>query len=140
MLIYADTLLVLSILLTMVVLQSIIATGAHRKQSAYIPGIVDDKLDHFSFVFRSHRTFQNSMENVPLFVLTSLVAIALEASTSTLFWTAIVFTLARLVHMVLFYKIATNKNPSPRSYFFMVGLIAQLFLLGLIISTAIDKL
>jgi uncharacterized MAPEG superfamily protein len=80
------------------------------------------------------------MENVPLFVLTSLVAIALEASTSTLFWTAIVFTLARLVHMVLFYKIATNKNPSPRSYFFMVGLIAQLFLLGLIISTAIDKL
>lgn len=129
MALYSDSIFVLTLLVCMVVLQAIIATGAHRKQTEYIPGVVDDKLDHHSFVFRSHRTFMNSLENVPVFVLTAMLAMLSGIDAATLYWTVVVFAVARLVHMVLFYKIATNKNPSPRSYFYMIALIAQLFLL-----------
>jgi uncharacterized MAPEG superfamily protein len=119
----------------MVVFQALVAARAHRKQEQYIPGVVDAQLDHHSFVFRSHRTFLNSLENVPLFVLTAMVAIAANVEAYHLFTVALVFAIARFIHMVLFYKIATNANPSPRSYFYLIGLIAQIYLLGLIFWT-----
>ena len=131
---YLSTLFILNLLVAMVVLQAIIATVAHRKQSQYIPGVVAAELDHHSFVFRSNRTFMNSLENVPLFLFSALIAMAVGVASSTLYWIALVFTVARAIHMVLFYKIATNKNPSPRSYFYMIGLIAQLTLTGVIFS------
>jgi hypothetical protein len=34
--------------------------------------------------------------------------------------------------MALYYSIATEKNPSPRSYFFLVGLAANITILALI--------
>jgi len=40
-----------------------------------------------------------------------------------------VYAIARLLHMALYYVIATEKNPSPRSYFYMVGNVATLVLL-----------
>lgn len=126
---YADSVFLLTLLVTMVVLQALIATAAHRKQKQYIPGVVDDKLDHYSFVFRSHRTFLNSLENVPVFVLTAMLAMFAGIEAATLYWAVMVFLIARVIHMVLFYKIATNKNPSPRSYFYMIALLTQLFLL-----------
>ena len=126
---FTDSIFLLTLLVTLVVLQALIATGAHRKQTEYIPGVVDDKLDHFSFVFRSHRTFLNSLENVPVFILTAFLAMFAGIDATTLYWTVMVFLIARVIHMVLFYKIATNKNPSPRSYFYMIALLAQVFLL-----------
>lgn len=129
MTLYGDSIFVLTLLVAMIVIQAIIATAAHRKQTEYIPGVVDDKLDHHSFVFRSHRTFMNSLENVPVFVLTAMLAMFSAVDAQTLYWSVVVYTAARLVHMVLFYKIATNKNPSPRSYFYMIALLTQLFLL-----------
>ena len=127
---YTDSLLMLTTLVAMMVVQSFIATLAHRKQSKYIPGVVAAELDHHSFVFRSHRTFMNSLENVPLFILTALLAMFLNFDPATLFWTTVVYLLARTIHMLLFYKIATNKNPSPRSYFYMIALLTQFYLLG----------
>jgi len=125
----------LTALVAMMVLQSFVATLAHRKQKSYIPGVVASELDHHSFVFRSHRTFMNSLENIPLFILTALLAMFLNFDASTLYWTILVYFVARLIHMVLFYKIATNTNPSPRSYFYMLALLTQVYLLGAIFLT-----
>ncbi|MCP8899864.1 hypothetical protein M6D89_11195 [Gilvimarinus sp. HB14] len=33
--------------------------------------------------------------------------------------------------MILYYAIATEKNPSPRSYFFGIALLAQIGILGM---------
>ena len=134
---YSSSLLILSLLVLIVVLQSLIATVAHRKQSQYVPGIVDGTLDHGSFVFRSHRTFQNSLENVPIFALSVILAIFIGLSSTTVFWCTLIFTFARLIHMVLFYKIATNKNPSPRSYFYLIGFFTQLTLSVMTVLAAI---
>jgi len=131
---YTNSLFILTLLIALVVFQALVATIAHRKQAQYIPGVVDSKLDHHSFVFRSNRTFMNSLENVPLFILTALIAMAIQVEASALYWTSLVFTLARLVHTVLFYVIATNKNPSPRSYFFIIGFFAQIYLLYLVFA------
>jgi hypothetical protein len=34
--------------------------------------------------------------------------------------------------MALYYAIATEKNPSPRSYFFLIGIIANVVMLVLL--------
>ena len=119
------------IIFTMIA-QSLIATGAHRKQTQYVPGVVDENLGHDSFVFRSHRTFQNSLENAPLMLFTAFLAILVGLSPSSLAWAAWIFAIARLIHMVLYYKIATEKNPSPRSYFYVIGMLSNIVLIVMI--------
>lgn len=103
--------------------QNIIAAIAHRKQGSYVPGKVSEELSHDSFVFRSHRTFHNSLENIHQFTLPAIMCILIGASPSILAWLVWIYALARLVHMALYYVIATEKNPSPRSYFYMLGVL-----------------
>ena len=115
-----------------VIAQSLIATGAHRKQAQYVPGVVDEKLGHDSFVFRSHRTFQNSLENAPLMLFTAFLAVMVGLGPGSLAVTTWTFAIARLIHMVLYYAIATEKNPSPRSYFYVIGMLSNLVLIVMI--------
>ncbi|MEO9943825.1 MAPEG family protein [Paraglaciecola sp.] len=129
---YHNVLFVLLSLLALMLVQQIVATVAHRKQKNMVPGVVDSQLDHHSFVFRSHRTFMNSIENVPVFVLTALVGLLVGVESQSLLIVSSVFLVARFIHMVLFYLIATNTNPSPRSYFYMIGLLSQIYLIGLV--------
>ncbi|MDT0583394.1 MULTISPECIES: MAPEG family protein [Alteromonadaceae] len=118
--------------LIMVLVQWGVATFSKAKQPNAVPGKVDQDLSHDSFVFRAHRTFQNTLENSLLFVATVLFGIAIGQQGlwfGVLVW---VYVIARIIHMALYYAIATEKNPSPRSYFFMLGLLANVALLGLL--------
>ena len=129
---YDASLWALLVMVFTVLLQSLIATGAHRKQSQYVPGVVDENLGHESFVFRSHRTFQNSLENAPLMVFTGVIGMLAGLSPTSLAVALWVFAIARLIHMVLYYKIATEQNPSPRSYFYLIGMLSNLVLVVMI--------
>ncbi|MGM0630674.1 MAG: MAPEG family protein [Pseudomonadota bacterium] len=115
--------------LVILLVQWLIASGQKAKQPGAVPGKIDDSLSHSSFVFRAHRTLMNSLENYPLMLGTVFLAFFVGTSA---FWTGLfiwIFAIARLIHMILYYKIATEKNPSPRSYFFMIGLAANVALL-----------
>lgn len=114
-----------------VFVQNIVAAVAHRKQSHYIPGKVSEDLSHSSFVFRSHRTFHNSLENIHQFTLPALLCIFLGASTTLLAILVWSFALSRIAHMALYYAIVTEKNPSPRSYFYMIGTVCTFGAYGL---------
>ena len=127
---YTTSLIGLWLVLTTITLQAVIATGAHRRQSKLVPGIVDPALSHDSFVFRSDRTFRNSLENIAPFFGLSVLAMIAGFSPDRLAIVIWVYALARLLHMILYYRIATEKNPSPRSYFFMIGLLATIYLIG----------
>lgn len=127
---YTTSLIGLWLVLTTITLQAVIATGAHRRQSKMVPGIVDPALSHDSFVFRSDRTFRNSLENIVPFFGLSVLAMLAGFSAERLAIVVWVYALARLFHMILYYRIATEKNPSPRSYFYMVGLLATFYLIG----------
>lgn len=124
---------ILVILLTMLI-QAIVAMNIKASQPGAIPGKIDPHLSHTSFVFRTHRTFMNTLENSPIMLATCFLAIL---SGTNVFWTSLLiwtYALARIMHMILYYVIATEKNPSPRSYFFMTGLIANIVLAGFIIA------
>ena len=127
--IYHTTLSGLWLVLATISVQALVAVGAHRRQKKMIPGIVDPKLGHDSFVFRSDRTFRNSLENIIPFFGLSVLAMLAGFDAGRLGIVVWVFALARLVHMVLYYRIATEVNPSPRSYFFIIGLFASAYLL-----------
>jgi uncharacterized MAPEG superfamily protein len=40
-----------------------------------------------------------------------------------------VYAIARIIHMALYYVVATEANPSPRSYFYIVGFVANMVVL-----------
>ena len=125
------------VILATLLLQLLIASVTKAKQPGAIPGKMDPDLGHASFVFRSNRTFMNSVENAPAMLGTALLAILAGAST---YWTGILvwtYALARLVHMVLYYAIATDINPSPRSYFFLLGFAANAVLLGVVAAALV---
>ena len=127
---YITSLIGLWLIMTTITLQAVIATGAHRRQSKMVPGIVDPALSHDSFVFRSDRTFRNSLENIAPFFGLSVLAMIAGFSPDRLAIVIWVYALARLLHMILYYRIATEKNPSPRSYFYIIGLMATFYLIG----------
>lgn len=129
---YTPVLAALFVMLATMLLQTIVATAAHRRQKHYIPGVINESLGHESFVFRSHRTYQNSLANVPLMVLTSMLAILAGVDMAVLQVMAWIYALARIMHMILYYVIATEKNPSPRSYFYAIALLTNL---GLVLVT-----
>ena len=105
-----------------------VAVRVHRRQKGgYMPGIVKTELDHSSIVFRTYRTYQNSIENViPIFGM-SVIAILSEYSAYKLSIIIWVYAIARIIHMGLYYKIATKKNPSPRSIFWAIGFLANFY-------------
>ncbi len=116
------------VILFTALVQTLVATAAHRKQAVYVPGQVDKELGHQSFVFRSHRTFQNTLENILLMLGPAFLAILAGMDSYWLGVLVWVYAAARIVHMVLYYAIATEKNPSPRSYFYMIALLSNLVL------------
>ncbi|WP_166425491.1 MAPEG family protein [Paraglaciecola sp. 20A4] len=115
--------------LVMLLVQWAVATFSKAKQPNAIPGKIDENLSHDSFVFRSHRTFQNTLENSALFVGTVLFAFVLNFQSPIFALCVWVYLAARVVHMALYYAISTEKNPSPRTYFFLIGLLANVVML-----------
>ena len=115
--------------LVMLLVQWAVATFSKAKQPNAIPGKIDENLSHDSFVFRAHRTFQNTPENSALFVGTVLFAFLLNMQSPVFAICVWVYLAARVVHMVLYYVISTEKNPSPRTYFFLIGLLANVVML-----------
>lgn len=115
--------------LVMLLVQWAVATFSKAKQPNAIPGKIDENLSHDSFVFRAHRTFQNTLENSALFVGTVLLAFTLNLQSPIFAICVWVYLAARVVHMVLYYIISTEKNPSPRTYFFLIGLLANVVML-----------
>ncbi|ROS05358.1 putative MAPEG superfamily protein [Sinobacterium caligoides] len=122
----------LFVILSTLVLQTLIAAFSKASQPGAVPGKIDPELSHESFVFRANRTLANSLENIPAMLGSSILAILVGVDShwcGILIW---IFALSRLLHMVLYYSIATEKNPSPRSYFYLSGLVANIILLILI--------
>ena len=127
---YQSTFIGLWLIIATIIIQAMVAVRIHRRQEGgYLPGVLKPSLDHTSIVFRTHRTLQNSLEN--LIPLLGLVVIALMSGYDTnklsiVIW---IYAISRVVHMILYYKIATNKNPSPRSIFWAIGFLSTFYLM-----------
>jgi len=116
-------------LLSLVVIEAIIAMGASRSQKKYTPGILNSDLGPESFVFRSDRAFKNSLENIVPFLGAAIISILLSMDPMRLARLILVYVLARYIYTAVYYSIATRKNPSLRSLFYLVGLIVTIIML-----------
>tara|TARA_B000000475_G_scaffold102817_1_gene83459 strand:- start:360 stop:782 length:423 start_codon:yes stop_codon:yes gene_type:complete len=127
---YQSSLLGLWVILATMVIQAMVAVRMHRRQEGgYKPGILKPSLDHSSIVFRTHRTFQNSLENIIPLLGMALIAILSGYGSFKLSIIVWIYAIARIIHMILYYKIATKKNPSPRSIFWAIGFLTNLYLM-----------
>ena len=116
-------------LLTLIVIEAIISIGASRTQKRYVPGTTNPDLGPESFVFRSDRAFKNSLENIVPFLGAAIVSILLSMEPLRLARLVLVYVLARYIYTAVYYSIATRKNPSFRSLFYLVGLIVTIIML-----------
>ncbi|RAJ96402.1 MAPEG family protein [Aliidiomarina maris] len=126
---YRVALIGVGLLLLMVFVQWMVGNGRKAKEAGALPGTPPKHLSHQDFTFRAWRTHQNTLENLGTMLGASFLAIVAGANP---FWVALlvwVMLFGRLVHMILYYAIATDKNPSPRSYFFGLAWLANLALL-----------
>ena len=106
--------------------QWVVATMVKARQPGAIPGKLPENLSHDSLVFRTYRTYMNSLENAPMILGATALAWLVDAS---IFWLSFwlwIYVIARVGHMALYYAIATERNPSPRSYFFVLGVVANI--------------
>ena len=91
--IYNSSLIGLWLILVTIVLQAMIAIRVHRAQKGgYTPGVLRPELGQSSFVFRAHRTFQNSMENIVPILGLAFIAIFAEYSAfklSVIVWVSV---------------------------------------------------
>ena len=100
---YQSVFLGLWLILATIIIQAMVAIRVHRRQKGgYKVGVIKPELGQSSIVFRAHRTFQNSLENItPLLgmtiigVLTGYGAFKL----SVIVW---IYALARIMHMILY--------------------------------------
>ena len=128
--IYNSTLTGLWLILTTIVVQAMVAIRVHRRQKGgYNVGVIKPELGQSSFVFRSHRTFQNSLENIIPMLGMVILAILAGYSSSKLAAVVWIYAIARIIHMCLYYKIVTDKNPSPRSIFWAIGFLTNIYLI-----------
>ena len=128
--VYQSSLIGLWLILVTIMIQAMVAIRVHRAQKGgYTPGVIKPELGQSSFVFRAHRTFQNSMENIVPILGLAFIAIFAGYSAFKLSIIVWVYAIARIAHMVLYYKIATEKNPSPRSIPFIIGFFANFYLM-----------
>ena len=126
---YQFVFLGLWLILSTIVFQAIIFIRAHRRTKGYKVGVMDASLGQDSFLFRSYRTFWNSLENiVPLFGM-AVIAVLSGYNPETLSIIVWIFAITRIIHMLLYYFIATEKNPSIRSLFYIIGFIANIYLM-----------
>ena len=126
---YQTVFIGLWLILSTIIIQAIILIRSHRKQRGYKVGVMDSSLGQESFLFRSYRVFWNSLENIiPIFGM-ALLAILSGYNSSTLNSIVWIYALTRIMHMFLYYFIATDKNPSIRTIFYLVGFFATLYLM-----------
>tara|TARA_B100001094_G_scaffold331200_1_gene398744 strand:+ start:3563 stop:3994 length:432 start_codon:yes stop_codon:yes gene_type:complete len=118
------------LILSTIIIQAMVAVRAHRRQEGgYMPGILKTSLDHSSIVFRTHRTYQNSLENIIPLLGMAFIGMLCDYGPFKLSIIIWFYAIARILHMILYYKIATKKNPSPRSIFWAVGFLANVYLM-----------
>lgn len=125
---HAATVWTLLGLAALVVVQVVVATAATRK-AAQVPGL-PLTVGHESFAFRAFRAHQNTLENLPPFVLAVVVAVVAGVSPSLLDAASLGFLAARLAHAVAYYR---GVAPA-RTAAFAIGLLAMVVI---IVATAL---
>ena len=105
----------------------VLLTNAPRPRAS-----VAEQLRQFNVPDDCWDTIASSGDSARVAMFTGVIGMLAGLSPTSLAIALWVFAIARLIHMVLYYKIATEQNPSPRSYFYLIGMLSNLVLVVMI--------
>lgn len=129
---YADALLIVSLLMILIMAQSFAAAFFRNAVEKHEAG-ASLEANHASSTYRMVRSFENSAENIILFLPVFALAIAASVSPAWVWWVALLFTVGRAAHWAMY---ALN-IPAMRTAAFATGFFATL---ALAVKTALALL
>ena len=120
---YADALFIVSLLMILIIVQSFVGAFFRNAIEKYQAG-EPLPANHDSATYRMVRSFENSAENLILFLPVFVLAIAASVSPTWVWWVALLFTVGRAAHWAMY---AMN-IPMLRTVAFAIGFFATLAL------------
>ncbi len=120
---YQPSLLVLALLCVIVMIQSFMLAPLAFLKEEQAPG-APLRGDHSLFSFRVMRTYANSVENLPVFGFSLILAIAVGVAPSLVNWLAAIHLAFRLAFWAVYYSGVGKVAGGPRTICF-VGAIAS---------------
>ena len=120
---YSDALFLVAVLMIVVIVQSFAAAFFRNAVEKHEAG-ESLEANHASTTYRMVRSFENSAENIILFLPVFALAIAAAVPPAWVWWVALLFLVGRLGHWAMY---ALNIPPM-RTVFFALGFFATLAL------------
>ncbi len=133
---YRPTLWVIVLLALVTISQNFLTAPFSFIKNEQVPGMPLN-FDHSNLSFRVLRTFQNSAEIHPAFMAPALVAVVVGAPVLATNISAGIYLAARLAYWAIYYAGVGKVTGGPRTMAFVVGLLANIVMIGLAISALI---
>jgi uncharacterized MAPEG superfamily protein len=124
---YYPSLMALLILCFAIFVQSFIAGTIGLGRSQEVPGM-PLKGNHGDLSFRTLRTYQNSVENLPAFIAVLGLAIIAGASALWVNWLAALHVALRLAYWAIYYGGIGKVQAGPRTIVFVLAFFANVVL------------
>lgn len=131
---YQPALLALAVLCFVLLTQNLLTAPLAFANGDQSPG-APLRGDHTSFSFRVVRTHLNSVEAMPAFGLSLLIAILVGVNSSLVNWVAAIHVVARLGFWAVYYSGVGKVAGGPRTLFFVGGMASNVVLTGACIYT-----
>lgn len=128
---HADAFGLMTLIALLMLLQGFVGAYFRNAVEKYQPG---ERLpaNHASVTFRQVRSFENSVENTPIFFTVFALAVFIGVSPAWVWWTTLIFLIGRAGHW-LFYSL---RLPALRTASFALGSFAMLALSVLSVTNA----
>lgn len=124
---YHATLLWMALLCLAVLVQSFLAGAIGLGKSEEVPGM-PLKGSHQDFSFRTLRTYANSVENLPVFAITVVLAILAGVTASWVNGLVAVHVILRLAYWVIYYRGVGKVGGGPRTMAYAAAWFVNLVL------------
>jgi len=125
---YHVSLCLISVLILIALIQNFLCAPFAFLKEEQLPGI-PTKGDHALFSFRVIRTYQNSVENLPLILGTVLLGIIANIASGSLNWLVAIYVLARIAFWAIYYSGIGKAAGGPRTMAYVIGLITNIILI-----------
>jgi len=124
---YQTSFVVLTLLSLVTVVQNFLTAPFAFLKEEQVPGM-PLRGDHTLFSFRVMRTHANSVESVPTFGLTLIIAILAGVNASFVNWLCIIYLLFRLAFWAVYYSGIGKVAGGPRTLCYVGGLLCNISL------------
>ena len=131
---YEPAMLAFAVLCMAVLIQAFLNAPLAFLQEEQAPGMPLEG-NHDLFSFRVLRTYSNSVENLPAFGFSLVLAIAVGVAATAVNWLAGIHVVSRLVFWAVYYSGVGKVAGGPRTMAYVGGALSNLALSGMVLYT-----